>query len=451
MAERFVTLCERFAAHFRDTVVGVVRAEQYVSGLMQARKKNMERMAEVVPEADDQQLQHFLANTRWDERAVRDQVALEADKLLGSATDAALVVDESGFSKKGAHSVGVSRQWNGRLGKVDNCQVGVFVALANGSLATLVDVKLFLPKSWVTDRERCSPAGVPRAARVAKTKPELALEMIRHNRELGVRFGWVLMDGLYGNDPVLLRSLDEDGEVFVVDVHKNQRVYLDDPDPRVPATPAGQRGRKCSKLVAACRPVEVAAWAQAQPDEAWEPLTLRDSSKGELRVEVLRQEVWLWDKKEPGAHRWQLIVRREVECHSEVKYGITNAPEGTDSLRLARMQAQRYWIERSFQDGKSHAGLADYQVRGWTPWHRHMTLVMMAMLFMLEEKVLNQADTPLLSCADVEVLLASFLPRRDIDPEEVLRQLQVRHRKRQASIDQAYARQRLASQRAPST
>lgn len=366
-----MTLCERFAAHFRDTVVGVVRAEQYVSGLVQARKKNMERMAEVVPEADDQQLQHFLANTRWNERAVRDQVALEADKLLGSATDAALVIDESGFTKKGTHSVGVSRQWNGRLGKVDNCQVGVFVALATGSLATLVDVKLFLPKSWVTDRERCSAAGVPRAARLAKTKPELALELIRHNRKLGVRFGWVLMDGLYGNDPDLLRSLDEDGEVFVVDVHKNQRVYLQDPDPSVPATPAGQRGRRCSKLVAACRPVEVAAWAQAQPDEAWEPLTLRDSSKGELRVEVLRQEVWLWDKKEPSAHRWQLIVRREIECHSEVKYGITNAPEGTDSLRLARMQAQRYWIERSFQDGKSHAGLADYQVRGWTPWHRH--------------------------------------------------------------------------------
>jgi hypothetical protein len=144
-------------------------------------------------------------------------------------------------------------------------------------------------------------------------------------------------------------------------------------------------------------------------------------------------------------------VRREVECHREVKYSITNAPEGTDSLRLARMQAQRFWIERSFQDGKSHAGLADYQVRGWTPWHRHMTLVMMAMLFMLEEKVLNHGDTPLLSCADVEVLLASFLPRRDNDPDEVLRQLQVRHRKRQASIDQAYARQRIASQRAPST
>jgi len=286
---------------------------------------------------------------------------------------------------------------------------------------------------------------------VAKTKPELALEMIRHNRNLGVRFGWVLMDGLYGNDPGLLRSLDEDGEVFVVDVHNDQRVYLQDPDPSVPATPAGQRGRKCSKLVAACRPVEVAAWAQAQPDEVWEPLTLRGSSKGELRVEVLRQEVWLWDKKEPRAHRWQLIVRREVECHREVKYSITNAPEATDSLRLARMQAQRFWIERSFQDGKSHAGLADYQVRGWTAWHRHMTLVMMAMLFMLEEKVLNHGDTPLLSCTDVEVLLASFLPRRDNDPDEVLRQLQVRHRKRQASIDQAYARQRLASQRAPST
>ena len=418
---------------------------------MQARKKNMERMAEVVPEADEQQLHHFLSNSRWDDRAVRDQVALEADKALGSDTDAALIVDESGFSKKGKHSVGVSRQWNGRLGKVDNCQVGVFVGLARGSLATLVDVKLFMPKSWIQDKARCSAADVPRSAQANKTKPKLALEMIRHNRELGLRFGWVLMDGLYGNDPQLLRSLADDAEVFVADVHKDQQVYLEDPEPTVPPTPQGQRGRKREKLVAGCQPVDVASWAKAQPEEAWERLTLRHSTKGELRVQLLHRRVWLWDRKELKAKCWHLVVRREIDRPGEVSYSLSNAPEDTSSLRLAQMQAQRYWIERSFQDGKSHAGLADYQVCGWKPWHRHMTLVMMAMLFMLEEKVNQNVSAPLLSCGDVEVLLASFLPRRDADPDEVIRQLQIRHRKRQASIDQAYARQRLASPQSPFT
>lgn len=403
----------------------------------------MERMAEAVPDADEQQLQHFLSNTEWDDRGVRDQVALETDKILGTDSDTALLIDESGFTKKGTHSVGVARQWNGRLGKVDNCQVGVFAALARGSLATLIDVRLFLPKGWATDAERCEAAGVPNEARVARTKPDLALEMIRHNRKLGVRFSWVGMDGLYGNDPHLLRCLDDDGEIFVADVHKDQRVYLEDPDPTVPPTPAGCRGRKRTKLVAASVPVRVDAWVKSQPANAWERKTIRGSSKGKLRIEVLHRWVWLWDEKESKARRWHLIVRREITRPDEIKYTLSNAPEGTQPLRLATMQAQRYWIERSFQDGKSHAGLRDYQVRGWRPWHHHMALVMMAMLFMLQEKVRNHSDIPLMTCADIEVLLARFLPQRDLDADEVIRQMEVRHQKRQASIDQAYRRQEL--------
>ncbi len=403
----------------------------------------MERMAEAVPDADEQQLQHFLSNTEWDDRGVRDQVALETDKILGTDSDTALLIDESGFTKKGTHSVGVARQWNGRLGKVDNCQVGVFAALARGSLATLIDVRLFLPKGWATDAERCEAADVPNEARVARTKPDLALEMIRHNRKLGVRFSWVGMDGLYGNDPHLLRCLDDDGEIFVADVHKDQRVYLEDPDPTVPPTPAGYRGRKRTKLVAASVPLRVDEWVKSQPANAWERKTIRGSSKGKLRIEVLHRWVWLWDEKESKARCWHLIVRREIERPDEIKYTLSNAPEGTQPLRLATMQAQRYWIERSFQDGKSHAGLSDYQVRGWRPWHHHMALVMMAMLFMLQEKVRNRSDIPLMTCADIEVLLARFLPQRDLDADEVIRQMEVRHKKRQASIDQAYRRQEL--------
>jgi SRSO17 transposase len=171
-------------------------AKPYLSGLMPARRKNMERMAEVVPESDDQVLQHFLSNSGWKGRGVLDQVAVEADALLGGTLQSALLIDASGITKKGRPSVGVARQWNGRLGKVDNCQVGVFAALSCGADATLIDTRLYLPKCWTDDAARCEAAGVPKTHRELRSKPQLALEMVRHNRRLGVRFAWVGMDGL---------------------------------------------------------------------------------------------------------------------------------------------------------------------------------------------------------------------------------------------------------------
>lgn len=409
---------------------------------MQARKKNMERMAEVVPECNDQSLQHFLSNSNWDERKVLDQLALDASNLLGGSRDSALLIDETGFAKKGSHSVGVFRQWNGRLGKVDNCQCGVFAALSNASLATLIDVRLYLSKEWVNDRARCEKAGIPRAARTYKSKTALALEMIRYNRSLGVDFEWVGADGLYGQEPAFLRALEDDGEVFMADVHKDQPIYLEDPRPVVPAKTT-RKGRKRSKLVAQAKRYRVDQWRQAQPEEAWERLTLRKGTKGDLQVEVLHTRVWLWNGKEPAARQWHLIVRREVHAKHEYSYSLSNAHADTPKLRLAQMQGQRFWIERSFQDGKSHAGLADYQVRGWRAWHHHMALAMLAMLFMLEERTAAQDECPLLSCADIEILLAHFLPRRDISVAEVIQQMLIRHQKRQASIDYAAEKQRL--------
>jgi len=408
---------------------------------MQARKKNMERMAEVVPESDEQVLQHFLSNSSWDERGVLDQVALETDALLGGTIESALLLDESGITKKGNKSVGVRRQWNGRLGKVDNCQVGVYAALSRGSQSTLIDTRLYLPSSWVKDKARCVAAGVPNQAR-ARSKPELALEMVRYNRCLGVRFSWVGMDGLYGKDPALLRSLESDGETFMADVHKDQYMYLEDPRPVVPADSPG-RGRKRTKPIAQSEKLRVDEWTKAQPPSAWRQLTLRDSTKGKLRVEVLHRRVWLWNGREAQARHWHLIVRREIKARDEIKYSLSNAPAATSLQRLAQMQGQRYWVERSFQDGKSQAGLDHYQARGWKAWHHHMALVMMAMLFMLKQRIEHRDELPLLSCADIETLLAHFLPRRDVGVGEVIRQMEVRHQKRQASIDFAYAKQQL--------
>jgi SRSO17 transposase len=407
---------------------------------MQAHRKNMERMEERVAGADEQRLQHLLTESPWDHRAVLDQVAQEANRWLGGTEDSCLLIDESGFAKKGQHSVGVKRQWCGRQGKVDNCQVGVFAALGKGHLSTLIDERLYLPKEWAANPARCGKAGIPEAARVYQSKSELALEMVRHQRALGLRFAWVGADGGYGKEPAFLRGLDAMGEIFVVDIHKDQHLYLEDPRPAIPEADTA-RGRPRSRRHAQSARSRVDQWVSEQPETDWQRVTLRDSSKGKLRVELLHCRVWLWDGKESQAHQWHLIVRRELDSPQTLKYTVSNAPAEIAAQRLALMQAQRFWIERSLQDGKSESGLADYQARKWRSWHHHMALVFMAMLFMLEERILQKDTLPLLSCSDIESLLRSFLPRRDVQQDEVLRQMEKRHRKRQAAIDSQYQKQ----------
>lgn len=401
---------------------------------MQAQHKNMERMEEVVVEAEEQNLQYMLTESSWKPRDVLDQVAREADGHLGGTPDSCLLIDESACAKKGQHSVGVARQWCGRLGKVENCQVGVFAVLGKAHRATVIDARLYLPQEWIASPTRCQRAGIPKSAHVQRSKVELALEMVRHQRASGGRFAWVGADGGYGKEPSFTRALEEMGEVFVVDVHRDQTIYLIDPEPRVPEKLSG-RGRAPVGRKAQTPGVRVEPWVAEQPPQAWSQVTLRDSTKGALSVEILHRRIWVWDGREAQAHHWHLIVRRELHSPETIKYTLSNADEHIPPHRLARMQAQRFWVERAFQDAKSEAGLADYQARQWSSWHHHMALVSMAMLFMLEERILQKDAHPLLSCSDVESLLRAFLPRRDIDHEEVLRQMEKRHQRRQAAID----------------
>jgi SRSO17 transposase len=443
MGQRFQKFTERFATHFqRGTRSVVLQAQMYLQGLMQARRKNMERMEEVVPNCEYQSLHHFVSDSEWDARAVLDQVAVEADRHLGGSTSG-LLLDESSFQKKGEMSVGVARQWSGRLGKVENCQVAVFAGLVHGLYSTLIDVRLYLPQEWTQDLKRCLAAGVPKSEVVLKSKADLAFEMVVHARQIGVRFSWVGVDGGYGKEPAFLRRLEDHGEVFVAEVHKDQQIYLDDPDPCVPER-KGATGRPPTQLQAQSAGQRVDEWVKAQPAEAWQKIAVRPGTRGELRVEALQARVWLWDGSEPRARCWHVVASRELDSPETIKYVLSNAPAETSLEQLVQMQRQRFWIERSFEDAKSESGLADYQVRGWRAWYHHMALVMMAMLFMLEEKLSNQESYPLLSCSDIEVLLAHFLPRRDVTVEEVVRQMEARHEARRKAIEAAYRRQQLA-------
>ena len=446
MGLRFQQFSKRFENHFfRCTRSVALQAQMYLQGLMQAERKNMERMEEVVPDCSYQSLQHFLSHSEWEARAVLDQVAVEADRHLGGSADSCLLIDESSFQKKGEHSVGVGRQWSGRLGKVDNCQVAVFASLAQGPYSTLFDTRLYLPQEWTEDPQRCLAAGVPESEIVFKSKTDLAFEMVVQARQNGVRFNWVGVDGGYGKEPAFLRRLEDHGEVFVADVHKDQQIYVEDPAPVVTER-KGRRGKKPTRLQAQSASQRVDAWAAAQPPELWQRVAVRPGTKGEVRVEAFQGRVWLWDGREPTARCWHVVAIRELSSPETIKYVLSNAAEETSLERLVRMQRQRFWIERSFEDAKSESGLADYQVRGWRAWHHHMALVMIAMLFMLEEKLSHKESYPLLSCSDIEVLLAHFLPRRDVTVEEVVRQMEARHTSRQRAIESAYRRQRQADE-----
>jgi SRSO17 transposase len=448
LARRFQQFSESFRPHFHTQTRAVFpTAQAYLQGLVQAgkRKRNMERMAEVVPDTDEQQFQHFLSNSPWEEAPVIAEVACRVDLLLGGQPDSGLLLDETSATKKGKHSVGVARQWNGRLGKVDNCQVSVWAALVRGARVSPVGVRLYLPAEWTDDPPRCEAAGVPLAQQVFRSKSQLALELVQEARQRGLRFAWVGVDGGYGKEPAFLRELDARGEVFVAEVHKDQRVYLEDPRPQVPET-ASLPGRRKPRLQAQSAAVRVDRWADAQPAEAWQPLPLRDSTKGVIKVEVLHARVWVWDGQEAQARCWHLVVRRDRATRREYKYALSNAPADTSWQVLAQRQGQRYWVERIFEDAKGEVGLTDYQVRGWRGWHHHAALVMMAMLFLLQEREAARSEQPLLSCADVVRLLGYVLPRRDVTEAEILAQLKQRHVQRQASIDSAYRRQRLRQQ-----
>lgn len=415
------------------------QAQQYLCGLVQSARRNVERMAEVVPGTDAQALHHFLSHSPWEARPVMDQVARDLDSLLGGDQDTCLLLDETGIPKKGTKSVGVARQWLGIEGKTDNCQVAVGAALVRGRWVGMLDAELYLPKEWVEDAERCAAAGVPEDRRKLRTKPTLALEMVQRARANGVRFAWVAADGTYGQDRALLRALDDAHETFVVDVHCDQPMFLEEPPAR----------DQSAEVEGAPQPIRVDRWVEQQPADAWQKHWVRHSTQGELHVEALHRRVWVYEGRDESPRQWHLIVTREEGAPETVKYSFSNAPEETSVQRLAYMQRQRYWVERLFQEAKNEAGLDEYQTRSWRAWYHHVALVMMAMLFLLRERIEQTEDLPLLSTRDVKILLARFLPRRDADPEEVIRQMQRRHRQRQASIDSAYRRQRRRARSGP--
>ena len=243
IAAAFEAFQDRHGHFFRTrTRHNAAVARRYLRGLAQAEDCTFESMAAVVEDGCAQQFQHFISNSPWDHEPVVAQIGVDADRLLGGKPTSCLILDESSFPKQGDRSVGVARQWTGRLGKVDNCQVAVFAVLSDGDRHTTVDVRLYLPKVWTDDPARCEAAGVPKIARERTSKSGHALDIVRQTRARGMRFEWVSVDAGYGKEPAFLRALEDMNEIFVADVHRDQRVWTEDPGLHIPETKPG-RGR----------------------------------------------------------------------------------------------------------------------------------------------------------------------------------------------------------------
>lgn len=369
------------------------------------------------------------------------QVAGEVEAVLGGQLDSALYLDETSFVKKGNASVGVKRQYCGaicgRLGQLENCQVGVFLSQGAGERVAPVDFRLFLPEDWADDDARCAKAKVPVARRRHLTNTELALEMVMAARERGSTHRWIEGDEVYGNNQAFTTALEELGEIVLMDVARTMKVWAEDPAaaPPIAAEQSG-RGRKARKPRAqsSTSALTVATLTEGRFEAEARPVELRDSTKGRLCAKAWATRVWQWDGEAEAARLRWLIVRQDAD--GAFKYSLSNCAADTSWQRLARMQAQRYWIEPGFQDAKSELGMAQYEVRGWIGWHHHQTLVCLAQLFLLKQRVLLSAERPLRSARDLVEMLAFYLPRRPRSETEIIRQLRQRHAARQRDIDQ---------------
>jgi SRSO17 transposase len=391
-AERLVQFHERFAP-LSGKDQAQVHAYDYVKGLMICPdRKSIEPIALLVGHGDVSGLQKFVNSAPWQYDDVQAEVQAAFDDDLvpsakGSPAGVVGVIDESAFAKKGVHSAGVARQHNGRLGKEDNCQVGVFLVGVTPAGAALLDHRLYLPKPWceptpeaqVRREEAHIPDGV-----TFQPKARIAAELIRDVAVLGqTALDWVVADEEYGKAGHFHDAMDELGQRYVLEVPGTTTVWTTDPATCVP--PPGARGRVPT---APTREgvLSVTAVAAGLPVGAWHALKVREGAVGPLVFEFAAVRVWAMRDQKPGPPAW-LLIRRSLEERPEVKYYISNGDAGTPLEVMASVACSRFRVEEFFEACKSYLGMAQYETRSYVGWHHHMALVAVAHLFVTLTRV----------------------------------------------------------------
>src|SRR5258707_8290704 len=363
--------------------------------VMPGDRKSVEPMAALTaPErtaAQHQSLLHFVGEGGWSDEEVLSKVrelVLPQSERHGAIE--AWIIDDTGFPKKGKHSVGVARQYWGQLGKQDNCQVAVSLSLANRHASLPVAWQLYLPKEWAEDKARRRKARVP-AEISFKTKIEIALDQIRAAWAAGLPRGVVLMDAGYGAHSDLRTAVTALGSPYVAGILSNTTVWAPGTGPLPPKANTPGRGRPTKRLRrdAAHRPVKVKELAVSLPAKAWRTITWREGTNAPLRSRFARLPIRIarrdFDRSEPWPEEWLLIEWPTGE-KEPTKYWLSTMPQDIGFTRLVDLAKLRWRIERDYQDLKQEVGLGHYEGRGWRGFHHHATLCIAAYGFLISER-----------------------------------------------------------------
>ena len=330
------------------------RVLAYLKGLLSnCQRKNSWQLAELIGEMTPDGVQRLLSSAKWDENSVRDDLQSYIVEHLGNSS-AIGVLDETGFLKQGKKSVGVKRQYSGTAGRVENCQIGVFLGYATDKGFAFLDREIYLPQEWANDQQRREAAGVPEEVKFA-TKPQLARVMLERAQVAGVALAWITGDTVYGNDRRLREWLEENYQAYLLAVACSERVWID----------------------GSTEPVQVAV-EQVIAElsvETWQRLSCGVGSKG------LREFDWVWielvSQQQAGWSRW-LLARRKLSDPTQLAYFMVFAPSSTSMSEAVRVAGARWRIEMGFEITKNELGLDHYEVRSWRAWYRHVTLVLLA-------------------------------------------------------------------------
>ena len=358
-------------------------ARRYVQGLLLGgERRSAENIAEAVQGCVVRSLQQFISASPWDAAAVLAELRRQIAAEWGDP-GAVVTVDETGFPKKGAKSVGVERQYSGTLGRTDNCQVGVFAGYHAPKGHALLDRRLFLPAEWAADAPRRVAAGAPGAV-VFRSKPELALAMVADAAAAGLPFRWVAGDGVYGDSPTFCRGVRALGKWYVLDSSADARVWTAEPEV-VPPGRKPARGRATTVPHVRAKPARVDEVVAALPASAWRRVTSAEGSQGPMVWDYAELTVWFSEEGLPSGPE-RLLARRSIGQEPELKYHRTNAPAAVPLADLAGVRSKRWSTEQDFQSAKGECGLDEYEARGWVGWHPHTALAALALWFLARQR-----------------------------------------------------------------
>jgi len=418
----------RFAAYVEGLAEVLGHADRvgplrcYCVGLlMPLARKSVEPMAAVTAPAtvaaQHQSLLHFVGNAPWsDERMLARVRELVLPAIERDGPIEAWIIDDTGFPKKGRHSVGVARQYCGQLGKQDNCQVAVSLSIANRAASLPIDYRLYLPKNWASDDERRAAAKVPDTVSF-KTKGEIALEQIEEACRQAVPRGVVLMDAGYGNDTWLRERIGALGLRYVVGVQSSTTVWQSDKLPRPPTQRTG-RGRPATRLQRGpgSEPIAVKALAMGLPKAAWHTVTWREGTAERLTSRFARVRVHAAHRDRARSEEWLLIEWPEQE-REPTKYWLATVPHDIRLKQLVDLAKLRWRIERDYQELKQEFGLGHYEGRGWRGFHHHATLCIAAYGFLIAERAaIPPSAAPAAPMLQELALPEGYQPRGAADP-----------------------------------